>query len=98
MLRNLEIQEQKKNDDIYDFYKKELIYFTLGELYYSGIAIKKGINNTPTPEIKNKFITLVVDCFDPILINYNKPIHVLVDTDAKKKKKKKINKEVGRRF
>ena len=51
-------------------------YFTIAELVHSSTAIKQGIDNTPTQDIKNKLLSLIVNCLDPIREIYGKPITV----------------------
>lgn len=53
-------------------------YFTINELCRSATAAaqKPPIDNTPTPEIRAKLESLVVNCLDPIRRIYGKPIIV----------------------
>lgn len=51
-------------------------YFTIEELIRSTTATAKGINNTPTPEIKANLERLVEKVLDPLREKYGKPITV----------------------
>ena len=51
-------------------------YFTIRELTRSSTAQSRGIDNTPTPEIRAKLETLITNCLDPIRRIYGKPIIV----------------------
>jgi len=51
-------------------------YFTIEELTRSSTATARGINNTPSAEIKKKLESLIVNCLDPIREIYGKPINV----------------------
>lgn len=51
-------------------------YFTIDELTRSTTAKQRGIDNTPTPEIRAKLETLITNCLDPIRRIYGKPIIV----------------------
>lgn len=51
-------------------------YFTINELCRSATATAHNIDNTPTPEIRAKLESLVVNCLDPIRRLYGKPIIV----------------------
>lgn len=51
-------------------------YFTIKELTRSATAQARGIDNTPSPEIRAKLETLIVNCLDPIRRIYGKPIIV----------------------
>lgn len=51
-------------------------YFTIEELTRSATATAKGINNTPTPEIKANLERLVQKVLDPLREIYGKPITV----------------------
>lgn len=51
-------------------------YFTINELCRSATAAAHNIDNTPTPEIRAKLESLVVNCLDPIRRLYGKPIIV----------------------
>ena len=51
-------------------------YFTVDELTRSATAKARGIDNTPTPEIRAKLQTLITECLDPIRRIYGKPIIV----------------------
>ena len=50
-------------------------YFTIEELSHSETANRKGIDNTPTPEIRVKLNTLI-SALDKIRERYGKPITV----------------------
>lgn len=51
-------------------------YFTIKELTKSSTAEAKGIDNTPTPEIKTNLERLVEKVLDPLREKYGKPITV----------------------
>lgn len=51
-------------------------YFTIEELTRSTTATAKGIDNTPTPEIKANLERLVEKVLDPLREKYGKPITV----------------------
>lgn len=51
-------------------------YFTTDELCKSDTAKKKGINNTPTTEIKQKLEVLIDELLDPVREAWGKPIRV----------------------
>ena len=51
-------------------------YFTIAELIKSDTANQKGIDNTPSKEIEQKLLSLIVNCLDPIREIYGKPIIV----------------------
>ena len=51
-------------------------YFTIRELTRSATAQSRGIDNTPTPEIRAKLETLITECLDPIRSIYGRPIIV----------------------
>lgn len=51
-------------------------YFTIDELCKSDTAKKKGINNTPTAEIKQKLEVLIDELLDPVREAWGKPIKV----------------------
>lgn len=51
-------------------------HFNLDELTKSNTAIRKGINNNPSEDIKKKLIRLIEDVLDPIREKYGKPIYV----------------------
>lgn len=51
-------------------------YFTIEELTRSTTATARGINNTPTPEIKANLERLVEKVLDPLREKYGKPIIV----------------------
>ena len=51
-------------------------YFSIKELSYSRIAAEKGINNTPSGDVKRSLELLIDKCLDPIREKYGKPITV----------------------
>lgn len=51
-------------------------YFTIKELCASTTALKKGIDNSPSPEVINNLTLLVDNILDPLRIKYGKPILV----------------------
>lgn len=51
-------------------------YFTISELTRSATAKSRGIDNTPTPEIRAKLEALIVNCLDPIRRIYGRPVIV----------------------
>lgn len=51
-------------------------YFTIEELTRSATATTRGIDNTPTPEIKANLERLVDKVLDPLREKYGKPITV----------------------
>ena len=51
-------------------------YFTIDELCKSDTAKKKGIDNTPTAEIKQKLEVLIDELLDPVREAWGKPIRV----------------------
>lgn len=51
-------------------------YFTVNELTRSSTANAHGIDNTPTPVIRQKLEQLITGCLDPIRRIYGKPIIV----------------------
>lgn len=51
-------------------------YFTIAELCKSDTAVRKNINNSPTPEIINNLKQLVRYVLDPLREKYGKPIRV----------------------
>lgn len=51
-------------------------YFTIEELTRSDTATTRGIDNTPTPEIKANLERLVDKVLDPLREKYGKPITV----------------------
>lgn len=51
-------------------------YFTIEELTRSATATTKGIDNTPTPEVKANLERLVEKVLDPLREKYGKPITV----------------------
>lgn len=51
-------------------------YFTIDELCKSATAEAKGIDNTPTEEVKKNLENLVKYVLDPLREKYGKPIYV----------------------
>lgn len=51
-------------------------YFTVNELVRSSTANAQGIDNTPSPAIRQKLEQLITGCLDPIRRIYGKPIIV----------------------
>ena len=51
-------------------------YFTIEELTRSATATTRGLDNTPTPEIKANLERLVDKVLDPLREKYGKPITV----------------------
>ena len=51
-------------------------YFTIAELTKSDTATQQGIDNTPPQDIKEKLLSLIINCLDPIRELYGKPIIV----------------------
>jgi zinc D-Ala-D-Ala carboxypeptidase len=51
-------------------------YFTITELTASKTATAKGIDNTPTLDIKIALVQLVYNILDPLRASYGKPINV----------------------
>lgn len=51
-------------------------YFTIEELTKSSTATSKGIDNTPTQEIKDNLKELIEKVLDPLRELYGKPIYV----------------------
>ena len=51
-------------------------YFTIAELIKSDTATRQGIDNTPSQDIKQKLLNLIIYCLDPIREIYGKPIIV----------------------
>ena len=51
-------------------------YFTLAELIRSDTARKRGIDNTPTPEVTANLTALVANVLDPLREAFGKPIVV----------------------
>jgi hypothetical protein len=51
-------------------------YFTLQELTSSNTAIRKGIDNTPSPEVVENLKQLCIDLLDPIRVGVQKPVRV----------------------
>lgn len=51
-------------------------YFSIKELYKSTVAIKKGIDNTPSQEIQKRLEILIDKCLDPIREKFGFPITV----------------------
>jgi uncharacterized protein YcbK (DUF882 family) len=49
-------------------------YFSMRELTHSATAVRKGIDNTPTAEVKANLTALVANVLDPLREAYGKPI------------------------
>lgn len=53
-----------------------MIYFTITELCYSDTAKSKGIDNSPTSEVRANLVTLVNNLLDPLREAWKSPIRV----------------------
>ena len=53
-----------------------MIYFTITELCYSDVAKSKGIDNSPTTEVRANLVTLVNNLLDPLREAWKSPIMV----------------------
>ena len=53
-----------------------MIYFTITELCYSDTAKEKGIDNSPTTEVRANLVTLVNNLLDPLREAWKSPIMV----------------------
>lgn len=53
-----------------------MIYFTITELCYSDTAKAKGIDNSPTTEVRANLVTLVNNLLDPLREAWKSPIRV----------------------
>lgn len=53
-----------------------MIYFTITELCYSETAKAKGIDNSPTTEVRANLVTLVNNLLDPLREAWKSPIKV----------------------
>lgn len=51
-------------------------YFSINELCHSDTAIAKGIDNTPSEEVKANLAALIENVLDPLREAYGKPIYV----------------------
>lgn len=51
-------------------------FFTIDELCHSDTAIKRGIDNTPTAEVRDNLVGLIENVLDPLREWYGKPIMV----------------------
>jgi hypothetical protein len=51
-------------------------YFTISELTHSGEASRRGIDNTPPPDVKVKINSLINNLLDPVRKEYGSPIIV----------------------
>lgn len=51
-------------------------YFTIEELCASDTATRKGIDNTPTPEIRQNMEMLIDRILDPLRTAWKRPVHV----------------------
>lgn len=65
-------------------------YFSIKELTSSATAVRKGIDNTPTPTIRAALTALVSNVLDPLRELYGKPIIVTSGYRCPK-----LNKAVG---
>lgn len=53
-----------------------MIYFTITELCYSDVAKQKGIDNSPTTDVRANLVTLVNNLLDPLREAWKSPIRV----------------------
>lgn len=53
-----------------------MIYFTITELCYSDTAKAKGIDNSPTTDVRANLVTLVNNLLDPLREAWRSPIKV----------------------
>lgn len=53
-----------------------MIYFTITELCYSETAKAKGIDNSPTTDVRANLVTLVNNLLDPLREAWKSPIRV----------------------
>lgn len=53
-----------------------MIYFTITELCYSDVAKNKGIDNSPTTDVRANLVTLVNNLLDPLREAWKSPIKV----------------------
>ena len=53
-----------------------MIYFTITELCYSDVAKNKGIDNSPTTDVRTNLVTLVNNLLDPLREAWKSPIKV----------------------
>ena len=53
-----------------------MIYFTITELCYSDVAKSKGIDNSPTTDVRANLVTLVNNLLDPLREAWKSPIRV----------------------
>lgn len=53
-----------------------MIYFTITELCYSETAKAKGIDNSPTTDVRANLVTLVNNLLDPLRESWKSPIRV----------------------
>lgn len=51
-------------------------YFTVEELCHSDTANARGINNTPTDDVKENLEALIENVLDPLREAYGKPIYI----------------------
>lgn len=51
-------------------------YFTIDELCHSDTAKSKGIDNTPSEEVKKNLEALIENVLDPLREAYGKPIYI----------------------
>lgn len=62
--------------DIQELNNNNMKYFTIKELCHSDTAIAKGIDNTPSEEVKKNLKALIENVLDPLREAYGKPIYV----------------------
>ena len=53
-----------------------MIYFTITELCYSDVAKNKGIDNSPTTEVRANLVALIETLLDPLREAWKSPIKV----------------------
>lgn len=53
-----------------------MVYFTITELCYSDTAKEKGIDNSPTTDVRANLVTLVNNLLDPLREAWKSPIRV----------------------
>ena len=62
--------------DIQELNNNNMKYFTIKELCHSDTAIAKGIDNTPSEDVKKNLEALIDNVLDPLREWYGKPIYV----------------------
>lgn len=62
--------------DIQELNNNNMKYFTIKELCHSDTAIAKGIDNTPSEEVKKNLEALIENVLDPLREAYGKPIYI----------------------